>query len=105
MARKWIILLFLPIVLAVIVNETSPAPSHDFQAEQCTRYCHDHGCKHLSPDSKQSWVGKLYIANINWLKHNPAGLSYQTINVLLYVILAPILIILLFWGVMRKGNG
>ena len=85
------------------VNECSPSPTHAYDKIDCTRYCHDKGCPHAA-DFRQDHpqLSRYYAANIQWLKKNPLGLSYQAINLLLYVIIAPLLMLLLFWGLIRK---
>ena len=91
------------LLTGIIVNETARKPSDKFEKEYCTRACHNHGCKHIEWNNKT--ILKMYSANIRWLKHNPLGISYKEMNVLLYVVLVPLLILLLIWNLMRKQNG
>lgn len=92
-----------------MVNEFSPKPTFEFNEDTCTRFCHNKGCKHYHNKNKDnlssSILFELYKKNISWLKKKPFGLSYQEMNLLIYVILGPILIIFLLWGIIRKRNG
>ncbi len=101
-------ILLLPIVLMVWVNAVGGSPSHERQEQRCTRYCHDKGCVHHKRqlDSESSnwtlFLHELYQQNIQLLKHNPFGLGYAEMNILIYVILFPLIISLLSWGLIRK---
>ncbi len=97
--KLFALLLLTPIILMIMVNETSPAPSSQLDQSACTRYCHNHGCPH---GTLSGWQAKVYAANINWLKANPFGLSYQQMNLLLYVILFPLMIVFALWSLIRK---
>lgn len=98
--------ILLPFLFMVGINECSPSPTHAYDNVDCSRYCHDKGCPHASSfreDHPQ--LSSYYVANIQWLKNNPLGMSYQAINLLIYVILAPLFMLLLFWGLIRKRHG
>ncbi|MFT5619048.1 MAG: hypothetical protein ACI85I_002285, partial [Arenicella sp.] len=47
---------------------------------------------------------KLYFDNIRLLKNNGLGLTYKEMNLLVYVISYPILVLLLFWNVLPKNK-
>lgn len=97
----WLCLLA-PMLLVILVNESHPDMSHEYLPDQCSRYCHDHACPHadLSPRQQQ-----LYAANLSWLTNNPFGLSYQAVNLLIYVLLLPFLILFFLWTLLRKRHG
>ncbi|MEL6588463.1 MAG: hypothetical protein AAFQ87_24355 [Bacteroidota bacterium] len=109
--KRWLLILMIlsPVLCIVGVNEFSRTPSHQYEASHCTRYCHDKGCKHYRQRVETEVISgnltKLYVANIRWLKQNPLGLSYQAMNLLLYVFIAPLLILLLIWGLIRERDG
>lgn len=109
--KRWFLFLIvlIPTLSIIGVNEFSRAPSHQYEASHCTRACHDKGCKHYRKRVETKAVSgrltKLYVANIRWLKQNPLGLSYQAMNLLLYVFISPLLILLLIWGLIRKKDG
>ncbi|WNJ18318.1 hypothetical protein [Pontibacter sp. G13] len=56
---------------------------------------------HTSNDVNSSWLQTLYVQNIEWLKRNPLGISYQEMNLLVYVVLGPLMLLLLIWGMIR----
>ena len=97
-----------PLLIMVIVN-WNRVPSSELNIVKCTRYCHNNVCEHFVRDQNENRISPVivnaYTQNINWLKDNPFGLSYQHINLVLYVLIGPLLILLLFWGVLRKRNG
>ena len=109
--RLWIFffLVTLPFLLMVVVNVSMGTPSSTYNATQCTRYCHDHGCAHVTvaiegPVSTPFFrlARKLYVANIRWLHHNPFGMSYKEINLVIYVLILPLLGLVFLWGILRK---
>ena len=106
-ARVFWALVLLPFLIMVVVNETSEAPTFSYYSKKCTRYCHNHGCLHvytkydIHSKGYLKAMDSLYKANIQWLKHNGLGLSYAEINLLLYVIVLPLLMLLLLWGAVR----
>ena len=100
---KYLILLFIGAGLVmIIINETAPKPTTVFQVERCTRYCHNHPCRHVSEIAPT--IQKLYKANIIWLKNNPLGVSYKFMNLIVYVLTYPLLIIGLSWLAFRKRS-
>lgn len=96
---------FLPIILGlltiIIVNESSPSPTSQ-RLEVCSRYCHDHGCPHFGQAATPTWMLILHDAHIHWFKNNPFGLSYQHFNLLVYVGIYPVLLLFLWWNLIRK---
>lgn len=92
----WLPVLAVPLLLAG-VNSASPAPDRAYRPDRCTRYCHDHGCPHL----EAAWIEKPLQAHMEWLRANPFGLAYQTINLVLYVLLLPLLAWLLYLRLIR----
>jgi hypothetical protein len=90
-----------------VVNWLAPKPQNSFNPEQCTRYCHNLGCKHSQSDEGNQFAKsarKLYFDNIRLLKNNGLGLTYKEMNLLVYVISYPILVLLLFWNVLPKNK-
>ena len=104
--RRAGILILLSFGLMVLVNESQPAAGEEYVEAYCSRYCHSYGCLHFQMNKAESefvnGLNDIYVANIHWLKHNPLGLSYVEMNILIYVILFPILFLLLCWGLFRK---
>jgi len=105
---KFLAIIALPFLVMVIVNESMSTPKWEYTETKCSRYCHNKGCSHTidkynSDDLTETQVkmARLYNANIVWLKKNPLGLSYQAMNILLYVIVFPLLLYLLLWGLVR----
>ncbi|MCI5057825.1 MAG: hypothetical protein MRY83_17055 [Flavobacteriales bacterium] len=83
--------------------------SHDYDPNQCSRYCHDKGCYHIekkfSDSTGENWFklgSEVYRKNILLLKNNGLGLSYKEINLLIYVLLLPIIAFLLLFNLVRK---
>lgn len=105
-------LILLPFLILVLVNASHPKPSHNYQADKCTRYCHDKKCMHfeqkrmLLQQKSKSWVlmYKIYKKNIALLHENRLGLSYYAINLLIYAIGFPLIMTVLLWGAIRKTN-
>lgn len=108
--NRWLIIgtCFLPFLIMVIVN-LNFVPSIEFDETKCTRYCHNNTCEHFFRNQNENRISSViidvYTQNINWLKSNPFGLSYQQSNLVLYVFIGPLLILFLLWGVLRKRNG
>lgn len=89
------------------VNTCCGPSTLEYQEEQCTRYCHDHGCPH----AERKYDGTYRLArlgkkanewNIQAMHRNPFGLNYQEANLLVYVLLFPSLMALLLWGALKK---
>lgn len=110
---KSIIVLFLliviPLGIMVYINGYGATPTHGFDPEVCTRYCHDHECRHFMAMNKEQAVPpvlhRVYDSNIAWLQSRPFGLGYQEANILLYIIVLPIFLVLGLWGVIHRRNG
>lgn len=109
--KRWLLLLCIfltPFLLMIGVNTFSPTPTDQAIAAYCTRACHTYGCAHYPEaapaGSFKKMVKEVYVQNILWLRHNPLGISYQEMNILVYVVISPVLFILLIWGVIRKGG-
>ena len=110
MMKLIFLLIGLTITIMVIVNVTSSSPTDQYIKERCTRYCHNKGCPHFrknfstyqdeSPFFRS--LHQLYWANIKALKQNGLGLTYQEVNLLLYVVIFPCVTVLLTWGALRK---
>ena len=111
MKKVTILLLFIIILVGIMigVNEASPTATHCFNSEACTRYCHDHECRHFTARDQEQVIPaalqRLYASNITLLQSQPFGLSYRETNLLVYIIILPFFLILGFWGIIRKGNG
>ncbi len=93
----------------IIINEISSSPSSTYSSKECTRICHNSGCKHfyeklknVDETSLAITNFSLYKKNIKWLKNNPFGLSYAEMNLLVYVILFPLISILLLIRLLKK---
>ncbi len=106
--KNLMLMLAFPLLLAglmVLINESSSAPHHRYDPGRCTRYCHDHECQHVAADSEvAALLADAYQQHILWLRHNPLGLSYQAMNLLVYLLLIPVLFLGLLWGIIRPKN-
>lgn len=89
-----------------LVNSLSAAPTSEHVAEYCTRSCHNKGCVHFAEKygygKQNAMLPQIYAMNIKWLRDNPLGLSYYEMNLLIYVIIWPILVAMLIYGLARK---
>jgi len=101
-------LLSLPILIIILVNESMPKVSNALHTELCTRACHNSHCSHFAlklKDANYDAIPKRYFSSYQktmyWLKHNPFGLSYATMNILVYVVLFPLLFIVLLWKLLQ----
>ncbi|MFL5753962.1 MAG: hypothetical protein ACJ76F_11185 [Bacteroidia bacterium] len=107
---RYTFIVLLPFVFLVLVNSFSSAPTFAYRVDQCTRYCHNKGCRHfndkLSAEKNSSWLSKkafeFYSWNISALKKNFLGISYRDMNLLLYVVFLPLLLLLLTYTGFRK---
>ncbi len=106
-----ILLLFCLLSFICLVNWLNPKTENTFNPEKCTRYCHSVNCQHSQGGKgMKDWslfaqsMGKLYFSNIRLLKNNGLGLSYQEMNLLIYVIIYPTLVLLLSWNLLPKSR-
>lgn len=86
----------------ILVNQLSPSPTPFYIKEQCSRYCHDKGCPHFQTNVKEgnriTLFFHAYHENvIQLLKNNPFGVSYKMMNILVFVIFFPFLILSLLY--------
>lgn len=82
-------------------------PTDEYLSDQCTRYCHNSHCPHFEAKvvTKNALALKIqpaYQTAIRSLKFNPFGLSYTTINLLVFVFGFPVLIFLNLWRLWKK---
>ena len=100
-----LLLLLIPVLTIVVTNELSPAPTTTYQEGKCTRYCHNKACLHTEENRLTNGLSSIYQGNIHWLKYNPVGIDYEEMNIVVYVLLYPLLVIVLLWGLIRKRHG
>ncbi|MEM1009929.1 MAG: hypothetical protein AAGJ35_13105 [Myxococcota bacterium] len=88
----------------VLVNRQAPEPTHQRLETRCSRFCHDRYCPHFEAKTGKGHrlLRTLYKKNIALLKANGVGLTYEEANLLVYVVLAPMVLGLLFWLALRK---
>ena len=106
------LLLLSAVLMMFVVNKQGQVPTNQYNVEECTRYCHNVACPHFKRnfDTYQNQLPiaksfrETYWGNIRALKQNAIGLSYQQINLLIYIIGFPMLTSLLTWGAFRKGK-
>lgn len=98
----------LPILIMILVNENMPKVSASYNSSQCSRACHDSHCLHFEKklkDASYDAIPKRYFGvyqkTMYWLKHNPFGLSYVEMNMLVYVILFPLCFVILLWKLLQ----
>ncbi|MEM1215073.1 MAG: hypothetical protein AAGJ82_05285 [Bacteroidota bacterium] len=100
-----ILLLLLPIFLTVgiiaTVNTSQGTPSSQRLSDQCSRYCHNAGCRHYTAEHVPPWVKRWYEWHISLFHHNPFGLSYKMANMLVYELIYPLVLLLLWWNLIR----
>jgi len=95
----FIILILLSGLFMFGVNRSGAKPSSKYDAKKCTRFCHNHQCLHFNNKLKTS-----ILPPINLLKNNTLNLSYQEINLLVYVLILPIILLILLYGIIRKST-
>jgi len=88
--------LFFCFSVMFFVNHFSPPPTHGYDPNRCSRYCHDKGCRHVEQryaGLKNSFIvkaaGTLYNGNIALLGNLP-GLNYKQACILIYLIGFPL---------------
>jgi len=106
----WFFFLICPFLIMIVVNETANNPSKEYNSEICTRYCHNVTCEHgneLYEKHQGSWFAdfakRTYTKNIVGLHNNPFGISYKSVNLLIYVFAWPLLMALLLGNLIRKA--
>ena len=84
-----------------LINSKSDKPISTYLKEKCTRYCHNRndGCNHYKSLSKA--IDSLYASTIDNLL-GQGFLGYKEINILLYVLLWPLLMLLLVFIVLQQ---
>lgn len=103
----WLGLVITPFLIMVIVNEAREQPSAKKEIK-CSRYCHNHSCPHFrkklkaNPSDWNKKIKKSFDRDVTALHKNPLSLSYQNINILVYVLGFPTIMAILLWGVLRK---
>ena len=100
-------LLLLLLTITYIINLTGIIPTDKYLSDQCTRYCHNSHCPHFESKVKAKnalalKIQPAYQTAIHSLKFNPFGLSYTTINLLVFVFGFPVLIFFLSFNLLRK---
>ncbi|MEM8526723.1 MAG: hypothetical protein AAGG68_18935 [Bacteroidota bacterium] len=101
------IIVLLAVLTTAVVNFTGKNPTHEYSKDHCTRYCHDRHCPHfkakvVDKNSLALNIQPAYQTAIRALKYNPIGLSYTTINLLVFVLGFPVLIFFLSFNLWRK---
>ena len=105
----WLILVIAPFLIMIVVNEMHETPSVKRET-RCSRYCHNNGCPHIkeqlkkNPSSWKKMIKKTFDWNVGALHKNSIGLSYQKINILIYILLFPLVMAILLWGAIRKST-
>jgi len=99
------LLAVLPLAVGYYVNETSPAPTEQRLATQCSRYCEHYGCPHATPANSPAFfkLRPLYVATIQGLTAVGGPGFYATANIVFYVVLIPLLLIGLTYGALRNA--
>ena len=99
----------LAITIVVGVNSFSGKVAYQYAKTHCSRYCHNTFCPHYKHRKEQGMVKfagvqqQFYSLNIRLLRENALGLSYQEMNLLLYIFIFPSIAFLLLWGAARKS--
>ncbi|BDD05698.1 hypothetical protein [Aureibacter tunicatorum] len=111
--RVILILLACVFSVLILVNEIAAPQISAFEESKCTRYCHNVVCKHQlikhgdAEHGNLFWkvMFSLYRKNILMLRENPLGLTYEQMNLLVYVIIVPAIALLLLINLLRKNYG
>jgi hypothetical protein len=106
----FILIIISPLLTMIIVNECfdTPQRTHEYHKEHCTWYCHDVACPHWADDyrAQPTPAKKIHKDIFDWyvinLLHNPLGLNYGMINLLVFVFFYPLLGSLLVWNLIRN---
>lgn len=106
---KYLLVILIPFVFLIVVNSFSSPPTYSYVEDKCSRYCHNQGCPHFEKklkDGKNRLLSepafRFYQWNISALKNNFLGISYRDMNLLLYVIFLPLLMVLLAYTGFKK---
>ncbi|UOQ99296.1 hypothetical protein MUN81_07295 [Hymenobacter sp. 5317J-9] len=99
-----LLLALLPVAFGVYVNETSPAPTTARLAGRCTRYCEAHACPHATRANSPAYfrLRPLYDATVRGLMGGGRQ-WYAAVNIGFYLVLLPLLLLWLSYGVLRNA--
>ena len=103
--RLTLLLALLPLVVGIGLNFFSPTPTHARLATRCTRYCYFHACPHATKANSPAyfWLRPVYAATKRGL--SAGGRKwYVTVNVAVYLVLVPLLLTWLTYGVLRDAR-
>jgi hypothetical protein len=100
-----LLLAALPLVLGFWVNHTAPPPTSAYNPARCTRYCALHSCRHATRANSPAYfrLRPLYAATVRGL-HLGGARNYMLVNILVYLLLLPSLLVWLTYGALRDGQ-
>lgn len=103
--RLTLLLALLPLLVGIGLNSFSPTPTRARSATRCTRYCYFHACPHATRANSPAYfrLRPVYMATIRGLA---AGGSkwYVTANVAIFLVLVPLMLTWLTYGVLRDAR-
>lgn len=103
--RLTLLLALLPLLVGFGVNSISPPATRALSATHCTRYCYFHECPHATRANSPAYfrLRTLYAATIKGLA--AGGIKwYLKANVAFYLVLIPLLLTWLTYGVLRNAR-
>lgn len=100
-----LLLAALPLLLGYYLNASAPAPTSAYSPTRCTRYCALHGCRHATRANSPAYfrLRPLYAATVRGLQAGGAR-NYVLVNILVYLLLVPALLLWLTYGALRDGQ-
>ena len=103
--RLTLLLALLPLLVGISLNFFSPPPTRARSATRCTRYCYFHACPHATRANSPAYfrLRPVYTATIQGLSAGGRG-WYVTANVSFFLLLIPLLLTWLTYGVLRDAR-
>lgn len=99
-------LTLLPLAFGFYINHTAPhPPTRAYVAGRCTRYCALHSCRHATQANSLAYfqLRPLYAATVRGL-HAGGAANYVLVNILVYLLLLPALLVWLTYGALRNAQ-
>jgi hypothetical protein len=100
-----LLLAILPLLFGYYLNASSPPPTSAYNPARCTRYCALHSCRHATRANSPAYfrLRPLYAATVRGL-HLGGARNYVLVNILVYLLLLPSLLMWLTYGALRDGQ-
>ena len=100
-----LLLTLLSLLVGSGLNFFSPPPTRARSATRCTRYCYFHACPHATRTNSPAYfrLRPVYTATIRGLAAGGRK-WYVTANMAVYLVLVPLLLTWLTYGVLRDAR-